>query len=70
MTDNPKDRVKSGIDDTELHIDKVVSNATGDAEKHAGGEDDQSIGRADEGIADAKDYAEDLAEDAKDNVDQ
>jgi uncharacterized protein YjbJ (UPF0337 family) len=62
MADTPKDRVRGSVDDTELHLDEVVSDATGEAERHAGGTDDQSIGRAEEGIADAKDYAEDLAE--------
>ncbi len=68
MSDIPKDSVNNGVDETETHIAEVVSNATGDAEKHAGGEDDQSIGRAEEGIANAKDYAEDLSGDAKDDA--
>lgn len=69
MADAPKDRVQDSVDETEIHLGKVVGAATGDAERRAGGGDDQSIGRAEEGIADAKDYAEDLAEQKDDGGD-
>ena len=60
VTDQSKDRIEGTIDEATGRVKSATGELTGDQDLKGEGELDQMVGKAKQGLADAKDKVDDL----------